>query len=198
MNIDTWAVVFATLLGPVLAVQAQRIVAKYGEQRQRQLMVFRTLMKTRIASLTPEHVDTLNAVPLEFHKDDVVMKKWRTYLDHLNSRGMTLEVWGPKRLELYTDLLATMAAQLDYGFDPLQLKNEVYSPQGHAQLESDQEIIRRGLVALMKGEAALPLEVRSIAQDEEVAARLKALQEALATWLREPRVKIDSGINPTI
>ena len=194
MNIDTWAVVFATLFGPIFAVQAQQFVAKRGEKRQRQLWLFRSLMNTRVGTLTVEHVNALNAVPLEFHKDDEIMRKWRTYLDHLNNQHTALDVWGTKRVELYTDMLATMAKSLKYGFDPLQLKNEVYSPRGHAQIEDDQEIIRRGVVELIKGERTLPLEVRSIAQDPEMMKRIATLQDSLIAWLEgktAPKVRID-------
>jgi hypothetical protein len=151
-------------------------------------------MNTRVGTLTIEHVNALNAVPLEFHKEPVIMQKWRTYLDHLNQVAMPLEVWGPKRVELYSDMLATMAEKLNYGFDPLQLKNEVYSPRGHAQIESDQEVIRRGLVELMNGARTLPIEVRSIAQDPEAAARVALIQDALTKWLvgeSAPKVRIE-------
>lgn len=201
MNISTWAVVFATLLGPVLAVQAQRIVSQRGEARQRKLWLFRTLMNTRIGTLTVEHVNALNAVPLEFHKDTAIMQSWRTYLDHLNHQNAAaLETWGTKRVELYTDLLEKMAKKLNYGFDPLQLKNEIYAPRGHFDLENDQTVIRRGVVELMKGERTLPLDVRSIAQDPEMAKRIAALQDALIAWLEgktAPKVKVDNqGVDP--
>jgi len=200
MNISTWAVVFATLLGPVLAVQAQRIVAKRGEARQRKLWLFRSLMNTRVGTLTVEHVNALNAVPLEFHKDEEIMRQWRKYLDHLNNQTTALDVWGKTRVDLYSDMLATMAKRLDYGFDPLQLKNEIYAPRGHFDIENDQTVIRRGVVELMEGKRTLPLEVRSIAQDPEMAKRIAALQDALIAWLEgktAPRVTVDGqGVDP--
>jgi hypothetical protein len=151
-------------------------------------------MNTRVGTLTVEHVNALNAVPLEFHKDKAIMQSWRTYLDHLNHQNAALETWGTKRVELYTDLLEKMAKKLNYGFDPLQLKNEIYAPRGHFEIENDQTEIRRGVVALMKGEKTLPLEVRSIAQDEEMVKRIAAVQDALIAWLEgksAPRVKVD-------
>ena len=194
MNVYKWAVVFATVMGPILAVQIQRIVSQRGEARQRKLWLFRSLMNTRVGTLTVEHVNALNAVPLEFHRDKAIMQSWRTYLDHLNHQNAALETWGVRRVELYTDLLEKMAKTLNYGFDPLQLKNEIYAPRGHFEIENDQEVIRRGVAALMKGETALPLDVRSIAQDPEAAARAAALQDLLLKWLRgetAPAVKID-------
>ena len=195
VNIETWAVVFATLVGPILAVQAQQFVARRGDERQRKLWLFRSLMNTRAGTLTIEHVNALNAIPLEFHKDVEIMRRWRNYLDHLNNQITTSDVWVKQRVDLYSDMLATMAARLDYGFDPLQVKNEIYAPRGHFEVEADQEVIRRGLVDLMKGDCALPLEVRSIAQDPDASARIAALQEALTQWLHgdiSPKVKIDS------
>lgn len=156
--------------------------------------MFQSLMNTRIGTITVEHVNALNAVLLEFHKEKAIMQSWRTYLDHLNHQDAALETWGTKRVELYTDLLAKMAENLNYGFDPLQLKNEIYAPRGHFEIEADQTEIRRGVVALMKGERILPLEVRSIAQDPEMAKRIAALQDALIAWLdgkTAPRVKVD-------
>ncbi len=194
MNIESWAVVFATLVGPILAVQAQRVVAQRGEERQRKLWLFRSLMNTRVSTLTVEHVNALNAVPLEFNKDKVIMQSWRTYLDHLNSQNAALDAWGTKRVELYTDLLEKMAKKLNYGFDPLQLKNEIYAPRGHFDLENDQAVIRKGIVELMRGERTLPLEVRSIAQDPEAAKRIADLQDTLTKWLKgeiAPKVKIE-------
>lgn len=195
MNIDTWAVVFATLFGPIFAVQAQQYIARRGEERQRKLWLFRSLMNTRVGTLTVEHVNALNAVPLEFHRDVEIMGHWRKYLDHLNNQNTALDVWGKLRVDLYSDMLAIMAKRLDYGFDPLQVKNEIYAPRGHFEIETDQEAIRRGVAELMKGERTLPLEVRSIAQDPIATERVLALQDALAKWLSgeiSPRVKIEN------
>ena len=87
-----------------------------------------------------------------------------------------------------------MVKSLDYEFDSVRLKNEIYAPLGHSQLELDQEIIRKGVVALMNGEKALPLEVRSIAQDEEMLKAMRSMYAGLDDWLKgktAPRVKVD-------
>ena len=199
MEVNPWAIVFATLAGPILAVEAQRWVSKRTERKQRQQQLFRALMNTRIGTLTFEHVSALNAVPLEFHQDATIMQKWRTYLQHLNTKMESLEVWGVRRVDLYSDLLAEMAKRLGYGFDLLQLKNEIYSPQGHAEIEADQVVIRRGVAELLKGDRALPLDVRSIAQDPEMSGRIRDLQDLLARWLRgeiSPKVTVEDANDP--
>lgn len=44
----------ATLCGPVLAVQAQKLVERIRENQQRKLKLFYTLMATRGAGVAPE------------------------------------------------------------------------------------------------------------------------------------------------
>ena len=47
------AIVVATLLGPVLAVQAQKWLERGREITQRRAWIFRTLMATRATNLSP-------------------------------------------------------------------------------------------------------------------------------------------------
>jgi hypothetical protein len=201
---QTWkatdvAIVFATLLGPVLAVQAQRLVDVLRERRRHRTAIFQTLMTTRAATLSPEHVRAINSIPLEFGGRRGALKEiisaWKQYMDHLNAREMKIEVWGPKRIDLFVALLDKMAKFLGYHFDAVELKNDVYSPLAHGQFETDQELIRRGLVSLLKGEAALPMEVRGWPVDAEALANQKEIQTRLLAWLRgeaaPPSVRID-------
>ena len=55
-----------TLLGPVLAVQAQKWAEGFREKEARRLTIFRTLMATRAMNLSAGHVEALNAVPIDF------------------------------------------------------------------------------------------------------------------------------------
>jgi len=182
VNIDTWALVIATIAGPILAVQVERFIARRREIRGRQIGLFRTLMATRVNTLSREHVDAVNAVQMEFYKDARVMAKWRAYFAHLEVKPVD-QPWLVRRLDLYTDMLGAMAKKLNYPFETLQIKNDIYSPVGHARIEDEDALIRASLVAIMKGEKAFPMEVKSIAQDE-VAAKLQvAVNKALLAWL---------------
>ena len=49
------AIVFATLFGPILAVQAQKWLERNREIKQRRAWIFRTLMATRATTLSPVH-----------------------------------------------------------------------------------------------------------------------------------------------
>ena len=55
--------VLATLLGPVLAVQAQKFVERWREANERRHGVFKTLMATRAARLSPDHIRSGVAMP---------------------------------------------------------------------------------------------------------------------------------------
>jgi hypothetical protein len=58
--------VVAVLLGPILAIQAEKFLHSRRERRQRKLEVFRTLMANRAAGLSPAHVEALNRIDIEF------------------------------------------------------------------------------------------------------------------------------------
>ncbi len=86
------AIVFATFAGPIAAVQAQKWVERRREQNNRRITIFRTLMATRAASLSPAHVEALNAIPIEFYGSRRAFKQvvdaWKSYLDYLSQQGV--------------------------------------------------------------------------------------------------------------
>lgn len=50
------AIIFATLPGPIFAVQAQKWLERRRVEKEHRLAIFRTLMATRAAVLSSEHV----------------------------------------------------------------------------------------------------------------------------------------------
>lgn len=75
--------IVAILIAPFLAVFAQRQIDLWREQRQRKLWVFKTLMATRGRTLSPEHVQALNMIELEFQKssEKPILDAWKEYYD---------------------------------------------------------------------------------------------------------------------
>jgi hypothetical protein len=160
MTISDFAIVFATLLGPVLAIQAQRWIEVHRERRRAKDQIFRTLMATRAASLSQEHVRALNLIELEFgrgKKEKAIMEAWRSYHAHLNTRMSDDEAWGNRRLDLFIDLLHEMAKYLEYPFDKTQIRTSVYALVAHGAYEEEAEQIRKLLLKLLKGESSLPV-----------------------------------------
>ena len=94
-----------------------------------------------------------------------------------------------KRLDLFMDLLHQISLFLGYGFSRAQLERDIYSPRAHGELETDQTIIRKGLVSLLNGEASLPLAVRELpaTADSEAISNQKEIQKLLKEVLEGKR-----------
>lgn len=169
-------IIAATILGPILAVQAQKWLERDREIKNQRLHVFKTLMATRASNISHAHVQAINAVPIEFYGNSSKLKeinsKWKVYFEHLN-KGVDWTVgWEDRRQELLYELLLLMSQYLGYDFDEVEIK-KVYAPQGHAALESDQEIIRRGLVGLFKSNISLPVSIVESSTVEPNSKHLK-------------------------
>ena len=77
MNAESWAVITATLLGPILAVQAQKAIERASAARQRREWVFLNLMATRQDRISLDHVKALNSIDLAFYGRRVLGRVWR-------------------------------------------------------------------------------------------------------------------------
>ncbi len=161
------ALILATILGPVLAVQAQKRIEAARAPRERRVEVFKTLMATRAAGLSPRHVEALNMISLEFpgEKFSRVRDAWRTYLDHLSTplpSGADPSVWAEKRSELLTKLLSAMASVLGYQFDEVDIRKGAYVPQQHVNDEQEQRALRSALLQLLAGKAVIKTEITAL------------------------------------
>jgi len=68
MNCSDWAIICATLLAPVLAVQAQKWVERATESRRRRQWIFTTIMANRATRLADENIKALNAIDFEYRR----------------------------------------------------------------------------------------------------------------------------------
>lgn len=173
MEIKDLITVCAIIAGPILAVQAQKIVESIRDRRQRKLHLFHTLMETRATRLSGPHVSALNMIDLEFYgkkyfgkrwqseADRKVTNAWKIYNDHLNNAvpDERLDAWLEKGSELFTSLLYAMSQSLGYDFDEVQLKRDCYSPVAHGKIEREQTKIREGIVDILEGRQSFPMAV---------------------------------------
>lgn len=184
------AIILVTFLGPIFAVQAQKWLEKSRAINDRRNQIFRVLMATRGAMLSPAHVEALNAVPVEFYGSAKrlveINEKWKQYLDHHSPDIPTNEAWMQKRLDLFVELLYLISQNLGYKFSRSQLARDVYSPKAHGDLESENALIRKGLAQLFAGEMVLPMAVKEfpVAASEESVANQEVIQKLLIEWLR--------------
>ena len=178
MAIDWW-MISATIIGPILAVQAQKWVERSRADVQRKQSLFITLMATRAARMSPDHVRALNMIDLTFYglksfggrfrsyKNDEVLKAWKEYIDHLNysveglSEAAMFRMF-EERDKLFYAMLERMADALGYSFDRVLLKKHGYNPSGYGVAEGEQEMVRQKLIALLSGETNLKMEITNI------------------------------------
>ncbi|MEX0622524.1 MAG: DUF6680 family protein [Saccharospirillum sp.] len=180
----------AILIAPILAVQVQKWLEIFREQRGRKLWIFKTLMATRAANLSSEHVQALNMIDLEFRgkKYKAVTNSWKAYLDHLASfpkDDEQLQVqWNERLVDRLTNLLMEMGKSLGYEFDEVHVKKGVYAPEAHGRLENENALVRRGLIRVLYGDAALKMDVESFPVSEDEAKEQEAIRKALISVLQ--------------
>jgi len=166
MTIADWLMIAAVLVGPIIAVQLTRQLDDKREVRKRKLEVFKTLMATRAYTVSWEHVVALNRIDLEFDgrntKELAVIEAWKAYLDLLGDRNLSPEQWGVRRIDLLVELLYNMAQVLNYDFDKIHIKNSSYSPVAHANVEEQQETMRRGLIEVLEGKRPVPMFITNL------------------------------------
>ncbi len=150
-------VILAILAGPFIGIWAQNALDKRRQSKERKLDVFKTLMATRAASLSEEHVHALNRIDIEFNgaKEKEVRNAWSTLLDHFGESPKQPTVpgagssqaerdqyekeqlkyngdfarWIERMYDLRTKLLLEMGTLLDYDFNEVHIRKGAYNPR---------------------------------------------------------------------
>lgn len=97
IRISDILIAIATLSGPIAALWILRKLNVEREQRARRVEIVRRLMVTRSGLMATDHVDSLNAVPIEFYGISKVQTKFAAYLKRLNTPAVADAAWGQKR-----------------------------------------------------------------------------------------------------
>lgn len=183
--------IVATLLGPILAVQAQKYLEGRRALKEQKSRIFSTLMATRASRLSPDHVQALNMIDLAFNggsrtrrrSETEVLDAWRDYLDHLTSTIGDAERWNDRQRELFIILLSSMANDLGLRYDRVLLRNGAYIPKGHTDIEEEQYQSRKLLLEVLSGRQPLSMNVVGFPTDPEFAESQRGVQDALAKAL---------------
>lgn len=131
--------------------------------------MFHTLMATRAARVSHQHVQALNQIDIEFYgrrligtrfqtpSEKAVTNAWRVYSDHLNNRYPENELarWIEDGDKLFAKLLFELSRALGYTFDEVELRRNVYSPVAHGKLEQQEASIRDGIERLLTNKTGL-------------------------------------------
>jgi hypothetical protein len=162
--------IIAIIVGPILAIQAQKYLERKREEEERRLRIFKTLMVTRGTGLSPLHVEALNSIDIEFNSesddDKNVRNAWKAYLDeltHFPKEGQEEDKkrWGEKIESFLGDLLSVMSKAVGYDFDKTYIKRAAYTPIKYSDIEVEQDFIRRSMVKLFLGETSVPIQIKA-------------------------------------
>jgi hypothetical protein len=181
---DGWLTIAAIVLGPLLAFQVQRWRDNRRERRNRKLEIYRRLMMTLKASMTPSHVDAINSIQVEFQtgkgQDEKVLDAWRLYTSHLNDRRKRTNAeasqWTEKQFDLLVDLVYLIGQSLGYKKIPkASLRDNTYLPQGFVDVEAELHQIRKGWLEVMEGTRPLTMTVLGPVQIADTMKRAEAI-----------------------
>lgn len=175
---EGWLTIAAIVLGPLLAFAVQQWRDARLEEIERKREIYKQLLLTLKVSMAPRHVDAINSIPLEFYKESKVMQAWRLYTSHLNDFAMVRNAnqrWREKKFELLVDLAFEVGQTLGYvHIDKATLNDNLYVPQGYADVEEEQRQIRECVLKVLKGER--PVAVTMVGP-VEIAEPLPAVEE---------------------
>jgi hypothetical protein len=212
MRVSDWLLISATVLGPILAVQAQKWVERATESRRRRLAIFETIMANRATRLADDNIRALNSIDLVFRpriipskKDRVVISAWRDLFGELTQGlkdGETdpalVNPWLGRCNEFYVKLEAAMAAALGFRFTDEELRRGIYYPRGHNERELAQLAILHNLRLLLTGETAIKMKVTEFPGSPEVAAAQAVLTERMTkAYTEDGALKIVVNEAPT-
>lgn len=188
--------IIAIIVGPIAAVWRTERLRKEDDKRNRKVHIYRTLMATRTANLSFQHVEALNLVETEFSsgkkEDNEVISAWKLYLFHLNDKNYAQEAWGSRRADLLVDLLHDMSQALGYGHDKAAIKAGSYYPQGYGSIEEEQQALRKGCLEVLYG--GQPINMKVTSSDEAVNLQ-KQVNEAILESLSDKRIVKVSIVN---
>lgn len=180
MTLNEMLTLIALVGGPVAAVLLTRYVDQSRERSGRRMDVFRTLMRTRRAPTTAEHVGALNLIEIEFASDREVLSAWKNLYGHFarehprrpdeiivrqddNDRRSRDEAFyrrlADERARLLTKLLHAMAKALNFKIEQLEIFEGGYIPQGWEDELVEQRLVRKFLLDLYQAKVALPVMV---------------------------------------
>ncbi|NTD93849.1 hypothetical protein G6M23_21190 [Agrobacterium tumefaciens] len=164
-----WSVVLATFLGPILAVFVTRWVDDRRLKQSRKLETFRVLIRTRRTQLSYDFVAALNMVEIDFFNAPKVLTTHAELMRHLGAK--TDDSWLDRTQRLVARLLYAMGQDVGYTMEQLDILEGGYIPQAMVDDETEQQRLRRSLLALLSGAHPLPVTIQQPGQNQAAKAQ---------------------------
>ena len=153
----------AIVVGPIVAVQITLRFEASREKLRRKYQTFHALMRTRRATLSPDHVTALNVIQTEFHDDDKVVAAYKKYIDNLaaglqsGANEEAVKKFVEDRDDAFNEMMFEIGKHLGYSLDKRELAKYSYAPQGWVNVETEQGAFRQLVLELLQGKRPLPI-----------------------------------------
>lgn len=169
MTSETWAIVAATGLGPILAVALSLWREGARAKYNRRLHVFRTLMATRKVGISNDHVNALNLVEVDYYRCRKVEAAWNDYKAFLNDRSKlpVNDQWVDEKEKLLAKLLFEIAAVLGFNIPAIDIFKGGYAPEGWAYRDARSIGALEYIHQLSEGTKVLPLWLCGVTQPQQ-------------------------------
>jgi len=141
----------AIVLGPVLALLAQRVLDRLRERKKQRVGLYFALMSTRAQQLAPVHVQALNSIDIVFNrrwKDKKIREAWRAWRAHADKDSKAAG-WTERSSDLKVELYQAIGKAVGYTFDIDYLKRQAYLPVAHVDIEAELVQIRQTLAKIL-------------------------------------------------
>lgn len=156
------ATIVAVITGPIFALLISRGLDNRRLQLERQMKVFRDLMRTRRMRLSEDHVSALNLVEIEFYGNAEVISAWKNYWALLKKppkvESAEFQAHWDETDRLRTKLIHAMAKSLKFNnIEQLEIFDGGYTPQGWADIDFQNQIARAHMLEILSGKRAIPI-----------------------------------------
>lgn len=146
--------IIAMLLAPIIALRVQTKLEATKEKKQRKLTILKTLIATYATRVSPDHIQALNMINIEFYDNKPIIDLWKLYQEHLvqpdpiandtslsvTEREKAAENWLAKSNDFFINLLVAISKEAGFPFDKSTLLKGVYYPMAQHKIEEDNRI----------------------------------------------------------
>jgi hypothetical protein len=125
------------MCAPVSALWVQRKIEEDKAIKDRRQAIFKALWVNRRRQFWIARVDALNMIDVEFIGEEKVLAAWRALFAHYGKehQGLTDNQISNEREELFATLVFEMGQVLKYGFDRTYVRDNIYRPKLHNDLD---------------------------------------------------------------
>lgn len=148
--------VSAILASPLITLWVQRRLEQGKALRERRENIFRALWLNRRRQFYVARVDALNMIDVEFYGERTVQDAWEDLRAHYFRQehpGLNNEQIFAEREEKFATLLFEMSRLLGYKFGRTHVRDNVYRPQLHDNLDEIELETRTRIRDLLRTDA---------------------------------------------